>query len=111
MTEREEFEAVAKLVEIEVYGWPMEDPVCFCHKGTTNSWNPKENDGDSFRLMVKLKFKIDWDGDEVQVFEEMYDSGNPVGAVETSHALQNPRAATRLAIWRAAVEMAKGEKK
>ncbi len=65
-------------------------------------WNPLEDDGEAFRLAVKLGLSVQVINKytETQVFY-------PVGYELEKH-LANPYAATRLAVVRAAAEIGKG---
>jgi hypothetical protein len=66
-------------------------------------WNPLTDDGDAFRLMVKLELLVDTNGMHVQV-------GFPYEAplaYEKMGVLDDPYAATRRAIVRAAAEIGK----
>lgn len=63
-------------------------------------WNPRDDDGDSRRLEVKLKLEITWDFDRIDV---LGDADTPLA---TEYIYDNPPtdvyAATRLAVLRAA---------
>lgn len=67
-----------------------------------NTWDPLKDDGDALRLVVKLKLSIEWDGCEVQVRAEHYDSNDPLYACEVKHDALDYEAATRRAIVRCA---------
>jgi hypothetical protein len=63
-------------------------------------WNPLHNDGDALRLAVKLRMNIVFGGNYVIV-------DNNVQAPTINNA-DDPQAATRRAITRAAAEIGKG---
>ena len=63
----------------------------------SKEWNPLTDDGDALRLAVKLKFNIEWDFNEVSV---NYTAAEFEG--------DDPYAATRRAIVRAAADIGKG---
>ncbi len=63
-------------------------------------WNPLKDDGDALRLAVKLGFVIDTSGDKTFCGTVHYD------AIE--HHKDDPYAATRRAIVRAAAEIGRG---
>lgn len=70
-------------------------------------WNPLQSDGDALRLAVKLKLDIEFDAEAQyphHVLVEQYDLG--LGFRED--LLDDPLAATRLAIVRAASEIGRG---
>jgi hypothetical protein len=93
MTEQQEFELVARAA-----GYPQGRSRSGNGMLMANDlyWNPKLDDGDSFRLMVR--FEMREAGDSLWVMER-----TSMTAYE-----QDPCAATRLAIWNCALEIAKG---
>jgi hypothetical protein len=84
MTDRELLEDAAKAAGKEHYG---EYNAHAGLKTTGGWWNPLTDDGDALRLAVKLRLM-----DEVSVMDAQYES-------------EDPLAATRLAIVRAAAEI------
>lgn len=78
----------------------------YIHDGTaTRQWNPLENDGDAFRLMVKLSMEIDCCSSGVAVRV-------PCGlkVLVDASEVKCEYAATRLAIVKAAAEIGRGMK-
>lgn len=74
-----------------------------------DGWNPIDDDGDAFRLMVKLSLTVDIGHDkysDVWAYPNKDTKRNKVRATESFNG--DPYAATRLAIVRAAAAM--GEK-
>lgn len=71
-------------------------------------WNPLKDDGDAFRLAVKLKMEVDF-------WYKLHDCSCALAnaASKSAKELHNndPYAATRRAIVRAAAEIGKGESK
>ena len=95
MTDREMLEFAAKAAGITV---------SFDRTRRDWAWNSLDDDGDAFRLAVKLKLVVDCAGDEgVEVIE---------WEISRTHAFEpfgsDPEAATRLAITRAAAEIGRG---
>ena len=110
MTDRELLEAAAKAAGIAIdksYGDKTGFDVCGnvvldWHNGVT--WSPLTDDGDAFKLAVKLKIDIafeNWsDGDWVYVY------GHEAGAERLGN---DPYAATRRAIVRAAAKIGRSK--
>jgi hypothetical protein len=109
MTDRELLELAAKAAGIEIDHWrdhPMIN-ICEYDRGEYRMWNPLTDDGDAFRLAVKLG--IAWsddyrypDGERVAVIscafgDTLYGDSVLMG--------NDPLAATRRAIVRAAAEI------
>ena len=67
-------------------------------------WNPLTDDGDALRLAVKLGIELEfYDG-----FEEVFATENTIEAISQTEPYKNdPYAATRRAIVRAAAEIGK----
>lgn len=110
--EKEEFLLVAKAC-----GEEYRYNTSLSHKGPHwlrcstgyKEWNPKEDDGDALRLAVKLELtpytpqpSVGYNKAACQNHEANIDIEVPVNGC--------PHAATRLAIWRAAVAYARGLK-
>lgn len=70
--------------------------------GALIPWNPRDDDGDSLRLAVKLGMSIDFSRYTQTVY---FATGKFVQ--ECWHKTNDPYAATRRAIFRAAVEIGK----
>ena len=112
MTDRELLELAAKAAGIEIRFQKIHDQnnnaIDFCFEltkpfGNTAPWNPLTDDGDALRLAVKLRLDIMFVGVGVSVFD-----------VDEKHSQENygddPYAATRRAIVRAAAEIGKDMK-
>jgi hypothetical protein len=72
-------------------------------------WNPLFDDGDAFRLAVKLRLSVDTDwynSDACWYTEKTIVTGLKI--VEEEPHLDDPYAATRLAIVKAAAELGRG---
>ena len=106
MTDRELLELAAKAAGIELRWHPdgtaYSDSRC---KGYWGVWNPIADDGDALRLAVKLKFVL---SPPDPYLNKVYVSGEGVGCVED--CLDEPYAATRRAIVRAAAEIGRSMK-
>ncbi len=73
---------------------------------TKVSWNPLEDDGDAFRLAVKLNISIGFGIFATQINCEIYDWAEDEVLVEWKEdGRKDPYAATRRAIVRAAAEI------
>jgi len=96
MTEKELLELAARAAGIDYY---HQDSMGNLHEKKGGTWNPLTDDGDALRLAVKLRMRIHF-GD---------DWGTPVvNANSYPVALKDdPYAATRRAIVRAAAEIGK----
>lgn len=101
MTDQELLELAAKAANIRIK-WDDQNQTyatCNVHGDMFDDWNPLEDDGDAFRLAVQLGIDIGWGWDEnnkpsvVLIYEHVVDLGN------------DPYAATRRAIVRAAAEI------
>jgi len=97
---RELLEAAAQAAGYE-FGWIHDTPRIKCDMGWT-PWNPLDDDGDVFRLAVRLRIAVDFDGIERDVAQAMQTDGNHWEAVPYG---TDPLAATRLAVVRAAAEI------
>ena len=107
MTEKEDYEFAAKAAGIEiecndngVFGYYS---LFRGHLPQWEEWNPKDDDGDSFRLMVKLGLLVHGDASPCSVYCQVGEC--PDAFLEKSKP--DPYAATRRAIFRAAVEIGK----
>ncbi len=95
-TDRELLEAAAKAAGIE-FGWIHDTPRIRAEMGWT-PWNPLTDDADALRLAVKLKMTVD-----------VTDEASGAGAIGLKWCSEpykdDPLAATRRAIVRAAAEI------
>jgi hypothetical protein len=94
MTDRELLELAAKACKLEEAKLRIE----------FNQWNPLTDDGDALRLAVKLKIDVFFHAHRV----EGHVAGGripPVRAIEREDYENDPLAATRRAITRAAAEI------
>ena len=106
MTDRELLELAAKAAGIEVMDWYGDRYSCRNRFETDLfGWNPLTDDGDALRLAVKLALHIEHRQINDTDFVIAYDTGNYHGW--KSHYDQDPYAATRRAIVRAAAEIGK----
>lgn len=97
MTDREMLEYAAKAAGLEgVYDTDFDMLVLFDSYVVPTMWNPLKDDGDAFRLAVKLEL---YDLDKILVELDIHERA-------TSHHL-DPCAALRLAITRAAAAIGK----
>jgi len=99
MTDKELLELAAKAAGIEC----KKTPIGFYLSDEDRNWNPLTDDGDAFRLAVKLGMQITiiLDGDDGDHFPKtMVDWA-------TEEHINDPYAATRRAITRAAAEIGK----
>lgn len=97
MTEKEQFQFAAKAAGLQVTpcinGWDESYPM---------GWNPRDDDGDAFRLAVKLQMKV-YPGEAYPWCKSSADY--QVGYVCDEDECSDSVAATRLAIFLAAVEI------
>jgi hypothetical protein len=105
MTDRELLEAAAKAAGIEILRSRLDDPLFRdmllpATEGRGNGWNPLTDDGDALRLAVQLRLEITWWKQGVRAEPAQgRESVQPFG--------EDPYAATRRAIVRAAAAMVK----
>ena len=101
MTDRELLELAAKAANLQIK-WDDQNQTyatCNAHGNMFDDWNPLNDDGDAFRLAVKIGIDIGWWLDKnnkpcvVLIYEHIVDLGS------------DPYAATRRAIVRAAAEI------
>lgn len=117
MSARELLELAAKAAGFNFY-WSVEEPSMIerfgrfvgsdAFGGMLVKWNPLNNDGDAFRLAVKLKMVLDTDYNGGSVagncnVECNYDA--PEFGYQEGNGKKDPYAATRRAIVRAAAEI------
>lgn len=99
MTDRELLERAAKAAGIELV-WDWEFPNRVKRSGNLAAWNPLEDDGDAFRLAVKLFITVSHD---IGMDTVIASFPNYPAAVES--AAQDSCAAARRAIVRVAAEI------
>ena len=111
MTDRELIELAAKAAGYDYEctshtGRPEHDQhqIRASHGGLVD-WNPLTSDADAFRLAVKLGIDVRMPNSAAQVYVAVGEHGHDVYVLEKIG--QDPCAATRRAITRAAAEMAK----
>jgi len=75
--------------------------------GLLKNWNPLNDDGDALRLAVKLRLTVSWD----RFDDEDYATATPPHTHQGYDCMvsQDPYAATRRAITRAAAAIGEGE--
>lgn len=101
MNDRQLLEFAAKAAEIEVYWCELDN--CHWLIDDSDSFVPLDNDGDALRLAVKLHLKIDvmpWG-----TIATKWDESMPIDNAIRHN--DDPYAATRKAIVRAAAEIGK----
>jgi hypothetical protein len=107
MKDRELFEMAAKAIgiRIKLTKSKVEEGKLFCLRingGETKPWNPLDHDGDALRLAVQLKIDVKhYDYYVVGWFDRGY-----IGTGKIAYG-DDPYAATRRAITRAAAEIGK----
>jgi hypothetical protein len=104
MTDRELLELAAKAAGIELGEWCEELDAFWRGKTGDGIWNSLTDDGDAFRLAVKLKMSIENGEYDVSV-EVWFELGN-LRRVNEFYG-EDACAATRRAIARAAAEIGK----
>jgi len=103
MTDRELLELAAKAAGELTPSWYGNDAY---FDGVLSRWNPLDDDGDALQLAVKLRIDLDQYADSVRCLRsEDFDDWEGTEAVENLG--QDPCAATRRAIVRAAAEIGK----
>ena len=103
MSDRELLEAAAKAAGIE-FGWIHDTPRIRAEMGWT-PWNPLTNSGVAFELAVKLRLTINCSYDDVAICGQEFTQKE----VFIERNGEDPLAATRRAIVRAAAELGKGK--
>ena len=115
MSDREYLELAAKAAGIELR-FPCDpltyEPVQYVpprRTDTWENWNPLTDDGDAFRLMVKLRMVVDTDyNGGANAGNAAVDFGEPEYGYQEGQGKTDHFAATRRAIVRAAAEIGKG---
>ncbi len=111
MTDRELLELAAKAAGIEIKTWSLGNAIINSDSDMypVVSWNPLTSDGDALRLAVKLN--IDFKAYEKTVITLAIDSAKQEIIASVSELTNDdPYAATRRAIVRAAAEIGNGMK-
>jgi hypothetical protein len=101
MTDRELLEAAAKAAGIE-FGWIHDTPRIRAEMGWT-PWNPITDSGDAFELAVKLRLTTNCSYDDVTLCGQEFTQKD----VFIERNGEDPYAATRRAIVRAAAAIGK----
>lgn len=103
MNDRELLEYAAKAAGYEVE-W---SDITECFWGDGDSWGPLEDDGDALRLAVKLNLIVGAYGTYTSVFQTSAPAPSEEIVCWYGSSNQDPYAATRRAIVRAAAEIGK----
>jgi len=107
MNEREMLELAAKAMEINY----SHDLGGYTQSYNSSShfikWNPRHDDGDTFRLAVKLRFSVSFNLASVEVECWQDECGVTREVIEYFDEPEEATAAARLAITRAAAEVGK----
>lgn len=110
MTDRELLELAAKAAGIEIVGWPQPDYASIRDGDETFGWSPLIFDSDALRLAVKLRLDLLLSEDDIEAIAGLPPFVKSVGgqcvypfAIEL--LVEDPYAATRRAIVRAAAEI------
>jgi hypothetical protein len=102
MTDRELLELAAKAAGLTILSWPQEDYAVVQNGDQQCGWSPLAFDSDALRLAVKLKMTMD-----------VTDKASGAGAIGLKWCSEpckdDPYAATRRAIVRAAAEIGRSK--
>ena len=116
MTDREMLELAAKAAGT-VVEFTNNRPVTFIDGDTVHqAWNPLEDDGDAFRLAVRLGIDLLFTTEDVEAVATMYalqedqEMISPWAMESWTLKNQDPGSATRRAIVRAAAEVGRNMK-
>lgn len=103
-TDRELLELAAKASGELTASWYGNDAY---FDGVLSRWNPLNDDGDALRMAVKLRLTVSWD----RFDDEDYATATPPHTHQGYDCMvsQDPYAATRRAITRAAAAIGEGE--
>lgn len=117
MTPREQLELAAKAVGYKVLACRQEERDALLGQGNdaglwidgvTTNWNPRENNGQALKLAVRLHFGVKCNGPDSPQDPDstvvLFDTVDGPWRLVQKHA-GDPEAATRLAIFRAAVKV------
>jgi hypothetical protein len=106
VTDRKLLELAAKAYGIDLYFGPTGAWITPTVDITNVEWNPLTDDCDALRLAVKLGFKIvHWGNNPLNKSVAIYKSQEPAGPLCFERHDEDPYAATRRAIVRAAAEI------
>jgi hypothetical protein len=106
MNDRELLELAAKAAGLTILSWPQEDYAVVQNGDQQCGWSPLAFDSDALRLAVKADIDVVQMGDATRAD---YMIGIGFCTAEVPHG-DDPYAATRRAIVRAAAEIGKGMK-
>lgn len=106
MSNRELLELAAKAAGYESVEFvQISDDRFECHAWVSEfcciAWNPIEDDGDAFRLAVRLRFQIIAYKDRVEILQD----GICIGSADSVYSCGCMPSTTRLAITRAAAQI------
>ena len=105
MSDKEMFELAAKAAGIKIKGFYSDGTPFSDVNGVNEIWNPLTDDGDALRLAVKLNMHLHIDFDRPEMDVRAYTYGS-----DEEESGDDPYAATRRAIVRAAAEIGKSMK-
>jgi hypothetical protein len=105
MNDKELLELAAKAAGIELE-WVDSDGNYWL--GNEVPWNPLTDDGDALRLAVKLEIDIEFWGGFDEVRTSQYSSTTETDELSVEEYKDDPYAATRRCIVRAAAEIGRG---
>lgn len=101
MIDKELLELSAKAAGIETYWWPLDEPIFLRLKENNERWHPLKDDDSALRLAVKLQIMVEPYDDTVYCYYSMSEGHF------SEPTTDDPYAATRRAIVRAAAEIGK----
>ena len=102
MTDRELLEKAAKAAGIKLLKWDGDTFVCDRDDAPRTFWNPLTDDGDALRLAVKLRFHVGICPGNRVFCTHTYSDKPTIYESREKNRVQDPYAATRRAIVRAA---------
>lgn len=114
MTDRELLELAAKAAGYVIVSYTDDGGAWVYQQGVPQNgdgeypifkWNPRDNDGDSMRLAVKLKLHVGINPGNMVFCLPTYSDKPRVNESCERDGVQDPYAATRRAIFRAAAEI------
>ena len=113
MTDRELLELAAKAAGVHIDDWNFDTPVEYFWDGDPQNpernyryWNPLTDDGDALRLAVELRLPLHFPKSQVAC-DKYWDSSHSLYFTHVENMNDDPYAATRRAIVRAAAEIGK----
>lgn len=106
-TDRELMDLAAKAAGIKLRGWSDYHQAFHVDASDRSDavWNPRDDDGDSRRLEVALRLRVDVADEHVRVMYGLHTADRMVEHTEPFG--RDPHAATRLAVLRVAAEIGK----